>query len=63
MGPLVMYILDPVMIQLLPSLIARVWMPAASEPALGSVRQNAAIFLPAARSGIQRFFCSSLPPK
>ncbi len=35
--------------------------PAASEPASGSVRLQAPIFLPVARSGSQRRFCSSLP--
>ena len=39
------------MIQLSPSWMARVLIAAASEPAFGSVRQNAAIFLPRAQVG------------
>ncbi len=34
---------------------------AASEPAPGSVRQNAAIISPVASLGSQRAFCSSVP--
>ena len=40
---------------------ARVLVAPASEPASGSVRPNPAIARPAARSGSQRCFCSSVP--
>ena len=42
---------------------ARVREAAASEPAPGSVRPNAASFLPEARSGSHSRFCSSVPKR
>src|SRR5580700_5851816 len=44
-----------------PSRTARVWIPAASEPACGSVRQNAPRISPRERRVRYFFFCASLP--
>jgi hypothetical protein len=63
MPPLVIHSLLPLMIQSSPSRVAVVLIDAASEPAPGSVRQNAAIISPLASLGRKRSFCSSSPNK
>ena len=57
----VMKIFAPLMIHLPSWSSALVRVAPASEPAPGSVRPNAASFLPEARSGSHCRFCSSLP--
>ena len=59
--PDVMNCLTPSITQSLPSRTATVRSAAASEPACGSVRQNAPSLRPAASGRSQRSFCSSLP--
>mmetsp|Transcript_53444 Transcript_53444/g.134320 ORF Transcript_53444/g.134320 Transcript_53444/m.134320 type:complete len:209 (-) Transcript_53444:464-1090(-) len=63
MPPLLIQILLPFKTQCFPSSdsTARDWMELASEPELGSVRQNAAIRSPVAREGRYFSFCCSLP--
>ena len=61
--PLVIQIFSPFRIQSSPSRTAVVRMPAASEPAPGSVRQNAATSSPVASRGSQRAFFSSVPKR
>ncbi len=58
---LVMKALVPSITHSSPSRTARVRVAAASDPASGSVRANAAKARPASRSGSQRCFCSSVP--
>ncbi len=60
---LVMNIFEPFTVQLPSRSSAVVRVLPASEPAPGSVRPNAASFLPEARSGSHRCFCSSLPKR
>ena len=60
---LVMNIFEPLTTQLPSRSSAVVRVLPASEPAPGSVRPNAASFLPEARSGSHRCFCSSLPKR
>ncbi len=59
--PWVVKVLAPLRIQPPSTLTARERVPAASEPASGSVRLQAPILAPVARSGSQRRRCSSLP--
>ena len=59
--PWVVKVLEPFRIQPPSTLSARVRVPAASEPAPGSVRLQAPIFSPLASGVSQRGFCSSLP--
>jgi len=59
--PLVIHCLVPFSTKWSPSLVAVVWMPPASDPALASVSPKAASFLPLAMSGRYFFFCSSVP--
>ena len=60
---LVMNCLAPFTTHSPPSSLAVVLVLPASEPASGSVRPNAASFLPATSCGIQSSFCSSLPQR
>ena len=62
-GPFVTQIFVPLRIQQPFRNVAVVWMDAASDPLDGSVSENAAIFLPAVRSGKNLRFCSSVPPR
>ena len=57
----VMKIFEPLTIHSPSRSSAVVRVAPASEPAPGSVSPNAASFLPEARSGSHRRFCSSLP--
>ena len=59
--PLVIHILVPSRIQSPPSRRAEVRIDEGSEPASGSVRPKQPMARPAAISGSQRAFCSSLP--
>ena len=59
--PLVIHILEPLMTQSPPSLTARVFMLAGSEPPCASVRPKQPMTLPRAMSGSQRMRCSSEP--
>ena len=59
--PLVIHILRPSSTQSDPSRLARVAMPAGSEPWSGSVRPKQPIASPAAIRGSHCCFCSSLP--
>ncbi len=59
--PWVVKVLAPFRIQPPSTRSARVRVPAASEPAPGSVRLQAPIFSPLASGTSQRCFCSSLP--
>jgi hypothetical protein len=63
MDPLVIQRFTPERTQPLPSRRARVSMPPGSEPWSGSVRPKQPIARPAAISGSQRRFCSSLPKR
>ena len=59
--PFVMNCFVPFMTYSSPSRIALVFMPATSLPPLGSVKAKPPRFLPVARSGSHRCFCSSVP--
>jgi len=59
--PWVVNVFEPFRIQPPSTFSARVRVPAASEPAPGSVRLQAPIFSPRARGTSQRRRCSSLP--
>ena len=63
MLPFVIHILVPLSTQSAPSRSAWVRMPAGLEPKSGSVSPKQPIALPAAMSGSQRCFCSSLPQR
>ena len=60
-GPLVMNILAPFRMYVSPFLTAVVWIEAASEPALGSVRPMAPIHSPVASLGRYFSLCASVP--
>ena len=62
-GPFVTQIFAPFRIQQSPRLRALVWIDAASDPLDGSVREKAAIFRPAVRSGRYWRFWASVPPR
>ena len=59
--PWVVKVFEPLRIQPPSTFSARVRVPAASEPAPGSVRLQAPIFSPRASGTSQRCFCSSVP--
>ena len=63
MPALLMKILAPSRTQPPSTRFARVEMPAASEPAPGSVSPKAAIFSPAASGRSQSSFCCSVPKR
>ena len=61
MPPLVIHILEPLSTQSAPFLVARVFMPAGSEPWSGSVSPKQPTASPAAIRGSHSSFCSSEP--